>query len=61
MDILQHLPPASQNNSREIVRRLLDKFNKQPSESLAQKIESMSGLSCDWSDRDHDFMQRGQK
>ena len=50
---LSQLPPASMNNSREIIRQLLERFKKHPSERLAQKIERLSGLTCDWSDADY--------
>lgn len=41
------------NNSKEIIRRLKEKFRKNPSERLAQRIEALSGEVADWSDADH--------
>ena len=59
IDLLKNLPPASQNNSREIIGNLLKKFNKQPSEFLAQQIEALSGLTYDFSENDWGNGQRG--
>jgi hypothetical protein len=41
------------NNSREIINGYKKRFNKYPSESLAQKIENLSGETADWSDADY--------
>ena len=58
INLLSKLSPSSQNNAREIIRKYIDKFNKQPSEWLAQKIEALSGLTYDFSD-DYRNGQRG--
>lgn len=50
--LIQNLPPATQNNSRSIVRNKINKFNKYPSESRAMEIESLIGASFDFSDKD---------
>ena len=59
MNLLKNLPSNSINNSREIIGNLLNRFNKQPSEFLAQQIEVLSGLSYDFSENDHGNGQRG--
>jgi hypothetical protein len=50
--LIQNLPSSRINNSREIVRSKVAKFNKQPSESRAMEIESLIGASFDFSDSD---------
>ena len=50
--ILNQLDPSSQNNSRDIVRRKLEKFRRVPSEMMAQEIENLVDVSIDWSDKD---------
>lgn len=59
--ITSKLPPASQNNARGIVRALLDRFHKKPSEILAQKIEALTGEYADYSEKDQDFFEPANK
>ena len=59
MNLLKNIPISSQNNSREIIGNLLKRFNKQPSEFLAQQIETLSGLTYDFSESDYGNGQRG--
>lgn len=52
-DILNNLPPSSVNNSREIVRKKLQRMKEYPSETLAQSIENLAGIDCDYSNADN--------
>ena len=58
-DLLQTLPPASQNNARSIVRKLCERFKNYPSERLARRIEDLTGWTADWSDADYGEGPRG--
>jgi hypothetical protein len=41
--ILSKYPPSYINNSRKIVRALLEKYEESPSQSLADEIKSLTG------------------
>lgn len=49
--ILNRFPPASENNSRQIVKGKLERMSKAPSESKAQDLESL-GITCDYQNSD---------
>lgn len=51
-ELKKRYPSSRINNSRKIVRKLLEKMDKFPSEYLAQKLEDL-GFTCDWSDKDY--------
>ena len=57
--IINELPSSTTNNSRQIVRDLMRKFDKQPSEMLAHRIENMTGISADFLDSDWGTGERG--
>lgn len=50
---MSELAPASQNNSREIVRGWIRKFRWSPSRRHAERIENVLGIDIDFSDADH--------
>jgi len=58
-EILKQFPSSSTNNSREIVRKNLDKLRKNPSERQAQKVEALTGVAVDFSDNDWGNGERG--
>lgn len=47
------------DNSREIIRGYKDKFRSTPSESLAQKIEHLTGDDIDYRNADEGEVSRG--
>lgn len=51
-ELLEKYPPASQNNSRKIVREAYDRFHKNPSEANAEKFTQLTGETYDFSDSD---------
>lgn len=57
-DILNKLPSSAVNNSRDIVRRRLESFNKSKSESKAMAIEAMTGEGFDFKDEDNEWSPR---
>lgn len=48
----KYYPPSSVNNSRAIIRKKIESFNKNPSESKAQELENL-GFTADFSNKDH--------
>lgn len=55
--LLNQFPPSSQNNSRSIVRKKLEKMNSHPSDSRRQELEGMvDNISIDHSDEDYKDM-----
>ncbi len=56
--ILSKFPPPSVNNSRAYILKLLHKFQKRPSEWLAQEIEAITGEPADFKDEDLIFDER---
>lgn len=44
---LTNYPPASQNNSREIIRGMIEKFKEKPSYGLSKKLEKL-GIGVNW-------------
>lgn len=49
--ILMKFPPATQNNSRNIVRTYANKMRRSPSETAAQRLESV-GIAVDYQSSD---------
>lgn len=47
-EILQKNPTSSINNSRSIIRKKLESYNKYPSESKAQNLENLTGIDPDF-------------
>lgn len=58
--ILKQFDPPTLNNSREIVKSLLLRFKRNPSEMLAQKLEAY-GIAVDFLDGDLEASPRGGK
>lgn len=56
---LADMPPAWQNNQRQIVRAAISRFKKNPSELHGNEVERLSGVGYDWSDNDHGNGPRG--
>ena len=52
-EILETLPPASQNNLRKIFLEDVKKFEKSPSGRMANRLESVWGMSVDYSENDY--------
>ena len=52
-EILETLPPASQNNLRKIFLEDVKKFEKSPSDRTAQRLESVWGMSVDYNRLDN--------
>lgn len=56
--ILNKFPPASDNNSRQIIKGKLDRFSHNPSESKAQELDRL-GITTDYSAHDAGNGERG--
>jgi hypothetical protein len=59
-EIQKTFPPSLVNNSREYVRKLIDRFNQHPSQSLANKIEFITGFPADFDEGDYGNGARGE-
>lgn len=55
---MQNLAPASINNSRQIVRGMIQRFSSNPSEARGNVIEKICGASYDWADTDAELETR---
>lgn len=52
-EILETLPPASQNNARKRFLEDVKKFEQSPSGRMANRLESMWGMSVDYCEEDY--------
>lgn len=50
---LAKLPSSRINNSRSIVRKKIERFDKFPSEMRQREIEDITGLTGDFLEKDH--------
>ncbi|HYF04596.1 MAG TPA: hypothetical protein VEA59_00325 [Patescibacteria group bacterium] len=48
-ELLKHFNPATQNNSRKIIKEMLERYMKKPSRGLQKKLEGM-GVGVDFSE-----------
>ena len=56
-EILKHFQPTTMNNSRAIVRDLLQRFMEKPSFGLAHRLRAI-GIGVEWSTPSRDDIQK---